>query len=365
LVIFLTRPRVMRNAVVIQSSHFAFRISHFAFSPPSRLQCQINPFAEEASMKAMILKAPGGPDMLELADLPRPVPGPNQLLVRIHAAAINPIDYKLRQTGAMGVSAGSILGFDAAGTVEALGPGVTGFKPGDEVFYSPGFGGGDTGTYAEFGLVAAHICAPKPVNLSFAEAAAVPLAGQTALGMVYTRGHVRVGQTVCVSAANGGVGSLAVQNCKAAGAHVFATCSTRSAEFVESLGAVDRLIDYQREDWTQIIRDEAPAGLDLLADCAGHDYVSQAIKLMKQPTGQIVTIVNPTGQLAEPYRNNITIHYEFLQRSRPALDLLSTLIERGQIDIRIDHTLPLDQVATAHRQLEAGGVKGKIVLEIA
>jgi NADPH2:quinone reductase len=191
-------------------------------------------------MKAMVITGIGGPEVFALADVPRPVAGPGQLLVQVQAAGVNPIDYKLRQSGALGVGAGAVLGFDVAGVVEAVGPGVTAFAAGDKVFYSPGFG--RPGAYAECNVVDASIVAKMPASLDFVQAAAVPLAGMTALGAVYTRGQVRVGQTVCVSAVNGGVGMFAVQICQAAGAYVFGTCSTRSLEFVEDLGAVDRII---------------------------------------------------------------------------------------------------------------------------
>lgn len=318
-------------------------------------------------MKAIVLTQIGGPEVLQLADLPTPSPGPNQLLVKVHAAGVNPIDYKLRQTGALGIKPGAVLGFDVAGTVEALGPGVHDFKIGDQVFYSPAFG--LPGAYAQFNLVDAAIVAPMPKGLSFIEAAAIPLAGMTAWDGVVTRGDVRLGQTVLITAANGGVGSIALQLCKAAGAYVFATASERSLDFVKTL-APDRLINYQQEEVARVIAAEAPAGLDLVYDCVGRDIVSKAIGLMKpsrhgREGGRIVTIVNPTGSLAEAYRKNITIHYEFLQRRRETLEHLKTLLERKQVRPLIDSVLPLERAADAHRRLEAGGVRGKIVLDVA
>jgi len=177
-------------------------------------------------MKAIHMTSVGNPEVLQLATVPTPTPGPNQLLVRVHAAGVNPIDYKIRKTGAMNAGPGTILGFDAAGTVEAIGPGVTDFTPGDKVFYTPDFSA--PGTYAEFNLVRAGLVAPMPNNLSFDQAAALPLAGTTAWDGLFTRGELRLGQTVLIAGANGGVGNLAVQMAKAAGAFVIATCSTRS-----------------------------------------------------------------------------------------------------------------------------------------
>jgi NADPH:quinone reductase len=319
-------------------------------------------------MQAVVMSAVGGPEVLQLVEVPVPAPGPNQLLVRVHAAGVNPIDFKLRKTGALGFGPGKVLGFDAAGTVESVGPGVVDFKPGDRVFYSPDFS--LPGAYAQFNLVRAELVAPMPNNLSFEQAAALPLAGMTAYDALFSRGQVALGNTVLISAANVGVGSLALQMAKAAGAFVFATASTRSADFVTSIPVAgpdphscgpDRLLNYQTENWSDLIRQECPEGLDVVFDCAGQDVVSRTIPLMK-PLGRIVTIVNPTGNLDEAYRRNVTIHYEFLRRRRATLEALKTLAERRLLVPLIDCVLPLGQAAEAHRRLESGGVKGKIIL---
>jgi NADPH:quinone reductase len=317
-------------------------------------------------MKAIVMTAVGGPEVLQLADLPKPTPGPNQLLVRLHAAGVNPLDYKLRKTGTQGFGPGRVLGFDAAGTVEQVGPGVTSFKPGDRVFYSPDFT--TIGTYAQFGVVSADIAAPMPPGLSFEQAAAIPLAGMTAWQGLFDRGSLTLGQTVLIAAANGGVGSLAVQLAKAAGAYVYATCSSRSADFVRAIPTAvgkgpDRLLNYQTEDWSAILKSECPQGLDLVYDCAGQDVVSRSIPLMK-PCGNIVSIVNPSGKLDEGYRRNVTLHYQYMVRRRSTLDLLSTLLQRRQLTPLIDSVIPLEQVADAHRKLESGGVRGKIILKM-
>lgn len=317
-------------------------------------------------MKAIVMSAVGGPEVLQLAELPTPAPGPNQILVRVHAAGVNPIDYKLRQTGALGFGPGKVLGFDAAGTVAETGPGVADFQPGDRVFYSPDFS--LPGAYAQFNLVHAHLVAPMPANLSFEQAAVIPLAGMTAWDGLFTRGGLALGQTALITAANGGVGSIALQLAKAAGAFVLATCSTRTAAFVQSIPTAcgqgpDRLLNYQTDNWPELIKTQCPQGLDLVYDCAGQDVVSRCIPLMK-PLGRIVTIVNPSGKLDEGYRRNVALHFEFLQRRRSTLDLLKTLLERGHIVPLLDSVLPLERAAEAHRRLEAGGVKGKIVLRI-
>jgi NADPH:quinone reductase len=321
-------------------------------------------------MKAVVMTAVGGPEVLQVAEVPTPAPLPNQILVRVKAAGVNPIDYKLRKTGALNAGPGKVLGFDAAGVIEQVGPGVIDFKPGDAVFYSPDFS--MPGTYAQFNVVSASLVAAMPRTLSFEQAAAIPLAGTTAWDALFTRGELMLGQTVLVAGANGGVGSLALQMAKAAGAYVYATCSGRSLEFVKSIpvsGAAghsrgpDRIFNYQTENWPEAIKAECPGGLDVVFDCAGQDVISRCIPLMK-PLGRIVTIVNPTGKLDEAYRRNVTIHYEFLQRRRATLDALRVLAERRQLVPLVDTVLPLEAAADAHRRLEAGGVKGKIVLKI-
>jgi NADPH2:quinone reductase len=329
-------------------------------------------------MKAVVMTAVGGPEVLKLQDVEKPRPGPGQVLVRVMAAGVNPIDYKVRKTGALGFGPGKILGFDVAGVVEEAGPGVDEFSPGDRVFYSPDFS--TPGAYAEYHVAKSALVAPMPAGLDFIQAAAIPLAGMTAYDGVMTRGGLALGQTVLIAAANGGVGSLALQMAKAAGAYVFATCSTRSEEFVRTIPTVcgkgpDRLLNYQADDWSAAIASECAAmapwaarhgggtGLDLVYDCAGQDVVSRSIPLMK-PLGRIVTIVNPTGRLDEAYRKNVTIHYEFLQRKRATLEVLAVLLERKLLVPLIDSVMKLEDAAEAHRKLEAGGVKGKIVLDV-
>jgi NADPH:quinone reductase-like Zn-dependent oxidoreductase len=170
------------------------------------------------------------------------------------------------------------------------------------------------------------------------------------------------------------VGVLAVQMAKAAGAYVFGTCSTRSMEFVKSIpvcGAEgkagktgpDRVLNYQTEDWAAVVKAECPGGLDLVYDCAGQDVVSKCLPLMK-PMGRIVSIVNPSGKLEEGYRKNVSVHYEFLQRSGATMERLRVLMERGMLVPVVDRVMGLEEVAEAHRRIEGGGVRGKIVLQI-
>ena len=315
-------------------------------------------------MKAMVITAFGGPEVFQERELPTPQPGVNEVRVKVHASSINPVDYKIRRAGAWaGVKPPAVIGYDVSGVVEALGAGVKDFAVGDEVYYTPEIFSGQ-GSYAEYHVAHEAIVARKPANLSHEEAASIPLAGGTAWDALITRARVQPGQSVLIHAAAGGVGSLAVQIAKAAGAYVFATCSTAKMDFVKALSA-DRVIDYQSEDFIDVIRRETRgAGADVVFDTIGDETVARSIEATR-PFGQIVTIVNTTGNLGAAYLKNITLHFEFLQRARYKLDALRALLERGQIKPVVDSVLPLSAVAEAHRRLENRQVRGKIVLRVA
>jgi NADPH2:quinone reductase len=331
-------------------------------------------------MKAVVMTAVGGPEVLQVKEVALPrggEPAAGELLVRVKAAAVNPIDYKLRQTGAAGMGPGKILGVDVAGVVEKVGPGVSGWKAGDKVFYAPEMGQeGGPGGYAEFNMPRAAIVGRVPDGLDFVQAAAMPLAGLTAWESVMTRGRLRAGETVLIAAANGGVGSVAVQIAKAAGAFVYATCSTRSMAFVKAIPTVagkgpDRVFDYTTGDWSAEMRAEldrsSVGGLDLVFDAAGKDVVQRALGLLKKGSddvGRIVTIVNPEGKLADLYRTNTELHYVSLIRKRPSMEGLRVMLERGQVVPLVERVMKLEEAAEAHKKLEAGGAKGKTVLTV-
>ncbi len=313
-------------------------------------------------MKAMVINRFGGPEVFELQELPTPKPGTKQVLVKVYATSANPVDYKIRRgTGRHPVKLPVVLGGDVSGVVEELGPGVTDFKVGDEVYYSPGFGG-LTGSYAEYNVVSEEIVSFKPENLTHFEAASIPLAGGTAWDGLITRGKIQLGESVLIHAGAGGVGSLAIQIAKAAGAYVFSTCRSTNSDLVKSLGA-DYVIDYRSQDYVEIVLKETGGkGVDLVYDTVGGDTMSRCISLIK-PYGRMVSIVNTTESLNQAYMKNLTIHFEMSPRYRFKLDALRTLLERKQISPVIDSIIPLSQVAEAHRRLEQGGVRGKIVLD--
>lgn len=315
-------------------------------------------------MKAMIIRDFGGPEKLELAEMPRPVPGPGQVLVRVKAASVNPVDYKVRlwPSNWAGVPVPAILGYDAAGVVEALGPGVSQLNVGDEVFYSAHILGRQ-GTYAEYHVEDADIVARKPANLNFEQAASLPLAAMTAYDHVITFYQTKPGDTVLVHAGAGGVGVFAVQLAKAAGARVIATARKENEALVKSLGA-DEVIDYRThrfEDEVKRLTDGR--GVDAAFDTVGGDTLVRSIACVR-PYGKLSTVVNVEGSIQGMQMKNQSLYFGFLERTKAKIEALRLLAERGQVRPVIDSVFPLAQVADAHRKIEAGGMKGKIVIRI-
>ncbi|MFL5344516.1 MAG: zinc-dependent alcohol dehydrogenase family protein [Hyalangium sp.] len=315
-------------------------------------------------MRAIVLPRFGGPELFEVRDVPTPTPGPGQVLVRVIASGTNPVEAKLRQNGTWaGLQPPVIIGYDASGVIEQVGPGVTEFKPGDEVFYTPEIFHNPHGTYAEFNLVGASIIARKPPSLSHEEAAAVPLAGGTAWEAIVRRLQVRVGETVLIHGGAGGVGSFAVQIAKAAGARVLATSGPDNLETLRRLGA-DVVINYRGEDPAQVaLRETGGQGVDAVFDTAGKN-VPASIPATR-PFGRIATILGFTGDISAFYSRNIALHGVFLTRERRRLEELTPLLERKLVRPLVEQVLPLEKVADAHRQLDSGHGRGKVVLSVA
>lgn len=314
-------------------------------------------------MKAMVITSFGGPEVFQAADLPAPVAGPGQLLVRVLATSVNPVDYKIRRAGSWaGVKPPAVIGFDAAGIVEAVGPGVTGWEPGAKVFYTPHLFG-RPGTYAELQAVEADIVVEKPVNLTFLEAASLPLAGGTAWDAIIRLAAVKPGETVLIHAGAGGVGSLAVQLARAAGARVIASASAPNHDLVRSLGA-DVVVDYRAEEPADAaLRATGGRGVEVAFDTVGGDTLARTIEAMR-PYGRMVTCVSSTGDLSAALVKNLTVHFEFLERARFKMEALQTLAARGLLKPIIDSVMPLEAVADAHRRIERGGMRGKVVLRV-
>ncbi|MCM8736125.1 zinc-dependent alcohol dehydrogenase family protein [Azospirillum sp. A1-3] len=314
-------------------------------------------------MRAMVISRFGGPDVFELQDRPRPVAGPGELLVRVVASGTNPVDAKIRQAGSWaGIPFPAVLGYDVSGVVEEVGPGVTGFKAGDEVFYTPEIFGNPNGSYADYTVAAASIVAHKPPGLSHVEAAGIPLAGGTAWEAIIRRLAVRPGETVLIHGGAGGVGSFAIQFAKAAGARVLATASKANHEAMRDLGA-DVTLDYRDTDvMDQILREAGGAGVDASFDTAGGNVPMST--QVTRPFGRIATILPPTGDLDALYVKNQTLYGTFLTREGARLREMAPLFERGQARVIVDAVLPLEQVGKAHERLDSGHGRGKIILQV-
>lgn len=315
-------------------------------------------------MRAMLLPRFGDADLFEEGELERPSPGPGEVLVRVVASGTNPVDAKLRQDGSWaGLNPPVVLGYDGAGVVEAVGPGVSDFRPGDEVYYTPEIPGNQLGSYAEYNVVPASIVARKPANLSFVEAAAIPLAGGTAWEAVVRRLALQPGETVLIHGGAGGVGSFAIQFTKAAGARVLASASAAHQATLRELGA-DVAIDYEAEDAVEVVqRETGGRGADAAFDIQGLRLVSRTLPALR-PFARVACILAPHGDLSLLYQKNITLHGVFLTRERRRLDEMRPLFERGVVKPLVEEVLPLAQVGRAHERLETGHGRGKIVLQV-
>ena len=314
-------------------------------------------------MKAFINEKYGSPETLRMAEIDKPAPDADEVLVKVLAASVNAADWHVlrgkplfsRATLGLLRPKHKILGGDVAGRVEAVGGGVTRFAPGDAVYANlvdHGFGG-----FAEYAAVPVDVLAPKPANLSFEEAAAVPMAGVTALQGLRHHGELGAGQTVLVNGASGGVGHLAVQIAKAYGAEVTGVTSTRNVDLVRALGA-DRVIDYTREDFTR-----AGPAWDRILDTIGNRSVSDLRRALA-PGGTCAVIGFTTlGRLLEvSLRGGKQIRQVTAHATARDLERLGELIEAGKLRPSIDRRYPFSALPEAIRYLEAGHARGKVVV---
>ncbi|MGA5584733.1 zinc-dependent alcohol dehydrogenase family protein [Pseudomonas siliginis] len=318
-------------------------------------------------MKAMILKSFGGPDSFELSEVPKPVPQAGQVLVRVHATSINPLDYQVRRGDYPDlVPLPAITGHDVSGVVEAIGPGVSAFAPGDEVWYTPQIFDGQ-GSYAEYHVAAESIIARKPASLSHLEAASLSLVGGTVWEALTVRAVLRVGESILIHGGAGGVGHVAIQVAKAMGARVFTTVREANAEFVRSLGA-DVVIDYTQEDYVEaIMRETAGHGVDVVFDTIGGDTLSRSADVLAQ-LGRVVSIVDiaQPQNLVQAWGKNASYHFVFTRQNRGKLDELSALVERGQLRPHVGAVYSLADIPLAHARLESAnnGLLGKIAIAV-
>ena len=316
-------------------------------------------------MKAMVIRDFGGPEVFEQREVDKPVPKLKQVLVKVLATSVNPIDYQTRRGDYKAfVQLPAIIGSDVSGVVEAIGEAVTDFEVGDEVYYTPQTFSGD-GSYAEYHVADESIVARKPSNISHLEAASLTVTGGTSWESLFVRGKLEVGESILIHAGAGGVGSIAIQLAKAVGAYVFTTCSKQNADFVRSLGA-DCAIDYKSEDYVEVInRETSDKGVDFILDTVGGDTIERS-PLVLSEFGRLATIVDiaqPQSLLAH-WDKNTTVHFIFNRQTRAKLDAVRRLIERGQVKPVIDSVIPLSEAAKAHERVERGGVRGKVVLDL-
>lgn len=328
---------------------------------------------EGETMKAIVYRDYGSPDVLKLADIAKPVPNDDQLLVKVHAAAVNPYDwhfirgtpYLMRLGVGLRKPKSIRVGVDFAGRVEAVGKSVTEFKPGDEVY------GGKGGAFAEYLCVSEKSVVRKPSDITFEQAGAVHIAGLTALQALRNEGKIQPGQKVLINGASGGVGTFAVQVGKALGAHVTGVCSTRNLEMVRSLGA-DQVIDYTKEDFA-----ESGEQYDLILDNVPNHSLADCRRVLK-PTGKYVMIGGggpEDGRWIGPFARVIKImllspfvsQKMVMMMTDPSRDdriYLRDLMQAGKVTPVIDRRYKLADVPAAVRYLETGRARGKVVINL-
>jgi NADPH:quinone reductase-like Zn-dependent oxidoreductase len=312
----------------------------------------------QTTMRAIAARRWGGPDVLEFVTVPRPEPGPTEILVAVHAAGVNPTDWKGRATGGFGMWGDPpILGYDVSGVVESTGPGASLFEPGDEVFGMPRFPE-QAGGYAEYVAAPSRHFARKPDRLDHVHAAALPLVGLTAWQALAEVARVQPGQRVLIHAAAGGVGHVAVQIAKALGAHVIGTASAPKHELVRSLGA-DEVIDYRETDFAEVLN-----GLDVVIDTIGGDYAMRSLTVLRRG-GIHVALPRPdAGVQARAAELGIRSGWTLVEPDRGGLLAISELVEAGKLRVEVADVLPLAQAAEAHRLGETNRTTGKLVLAV-
>jgi NADPH:quinone reductase len=333
-------------------------------------------------MKAVMLTGAGGADKLQLLEVPDPVlKEPQDVMVRLHASGLNPVDYKLRRKGGFYPNRlPLILGCDGAGVVQAIGAAVTKFKVGDEVFFfNGGMGGDEQGNYAELTVVHQDYLAAKPKSLSMVEAASVPLVWLTAWEALFERCSLQAGETILIHGGAGGVGYIAIQIAKHAGATVITTISSpEKAEFVRLLGT-DHCINYKEENFVDRAIDlTSGKGVDVVFDTVGGQVFADSFPAAKV-YGHVVTLdeINfSRDEVNVAKLRNLTLSYELMLtpmhfkmhearvRQTVMLDTAARLIDDGQIEVFVNHVFTLDEIAQAHHIVESGHSIGKTVIKI-
>ena len=313
-------------------------------------------------MRAIGISDFGGRDKLQLLDLPVPRPGYGEILVRVRAAGVNPVDYKIRE-GLLKTRLPHlfpvVLGLDAAGTVEACGPSAKWFAKGAEIYAYCRKPIIHLGTYAEYVTIPENYASPKPPSLSFEEAATLPLAALTAWQCLFDSAQLQPGQTVLIHAAAGGVGGFAAQLARERGARVIGTAGARNLDYVRGLGAHEA-IDYAAGDFREAVRQLCPEGVDVAFDTVGGDVQARSADVVR-PGGTLVSILALQDERALAARG-IQVKYVFVVPNSSQLTELTRRVEAGRLRTTMAAVLPLDQAAKAHELIETRHVRGKIAL---
>jgi len=309
------------------------------------------------TMKAVCIYSYGGPSVLKYEEMPRPHPDEDEVLVRVHASGINPVDWKVREGHLKEMlhhTLPLVLGWDVSGVVETLGSEVKHLKVGDEVFSRPDIS--RDGTYAEFVVIKESEIALKPKSIDHIHAAALPLAGLTAWQTLFDAGALSAGQRVLIHAGAGGVGHLAVQLAKWKGAHVIATASAHNHDFLRKLGA-DQIIDYKTVRFEETIEP-----VDVVLDTLGGEIQERSWKVLKRG-GILVSIVNPPSAEAAA-KHGVRQAFVFIQPNAPQLMEIAKLVEAEKLKVIVETILPLSDATRGQELSERGHTRGKIVLRV-
>lgn len=310
-------------------------------------------------MKAAVIQKFGKPEELKLTEVDQPSINDDQVLIRVIAAGLNPVDTKIRSgahISCKNLQLPAILGKDMSGVIEQIGSNVTDFRIGDAVF------GCIDRTYAEYVIANAALIAKKPEQITFQEAAVVSLAGLTAYQAVHEHLKITKGQRVLIQSAAGGVGHLAVQFARLAGAFVYGTASGKNADFVVALG-VNQFINYKEEQFEEIATD-----VDAVMDTMGGEVLYRSISCTR-PGGRVVCLPSSTKDdpkaIALAKERNIELIWPMMHPDQDALQLFATLMENGQLKVKVEKVFPLDEIVQAHQAMESHRTNGKIAIQIA
>ncbi|MBO9675311.1 MAG: NADP-dependent oxidoreductase [Sphingobacteriaceae bacterium] len=309
-------------------------------------------------MKAILLHKFGQPEELQFSEIEKPVINNDQVLIKVIAAGINPVDAKIRSglhRSCKNLQLPAILGKDVSGIIEQVGSNVSELKIGDEIF------GSVNGSYAEYTKASLEAIVKKPAHISFYEAAAIPTAGLTAYQAVHDQLQIKEGQKVLIQSAAGGVGHLAVQFAKFAGAYVYGTASAKNAAFLSELG-VDEIINYKEQKFEEIATE-----IDAVMDTMGGEILYRSIKIVK-PGGKVVCLPSSTKDdptaLRMAEERNIELIWPMMQPSKEQLQLFATLLEKENLRVKVEKVFSLNDIVSAHKTIESHHVSGKIVTKI-